>query len=160
MDGTGDVGERNNEPAIITHQSHEASGFCQVFGTGQSTTARTFSGSGSIPLPLTTCPRNFVFNWSNLHFAVFNFNLALCRRSITNLSFWRCRSNVSAMTLTSSKYTRQTSQVSPARTRSIDLWNNAGALVKPKLSTLNRKVPFFVTKAVLSADSDSIAACQ
>ena len=62
--------------------------------------------------------------------------------------------------MTLSKYTWQTSQVSPASARSISFWNNAGALVKPKLSTLNLKVPLLVIKSVLSADPGSIAACQ
>ena len=125
---------------------------------GQSSTARTFSGSGSIPLSLTltACPKNLGFNWNNLYFAGFSLSHALRRRFITISGRPRCRSNVSAITMTSSKYARQTFQVSPVKTRSISLWNNAGALIRPKLRILNLKVPLLVTNAVLSADSGSV----
>ena len=127
MDGTGEFSERADESTIITRQSHDASDLCQVSRCWPVQDGGHLLGSGSIPLSLTTCPMNFVFIWNSLHFARFNFNSALSRRSITNLSLSRCRSNVSAITMTSCRYTRQTSQVSPARTRSIILWSSGGA---------------------------------
>ena len=84
--------------------------------------------------------------------------LILCR---TCLSLLKCCSNDLPKTITSSRYARHVSQVSPSRVASINLAKVAGALQRPKGRTLNwYNCPPLVEKAVFSLSSSATGTCQ
>ena len=82
------------------------------------------------------------------------------RRWNTSLRILKCSAKFLPSTITSSKYTRQLIYCNPVRTMSINRWNVAGALQRPKGITLNSKRPSSIRNATFSWSSEFISTCQ
>ena len=131
-----------------------------MLGAAQFFTADIFFGSQLMPSFETTCPRKATQVLNSLHFEGFSNNPALSILSKTQSKFSIASLKVRLNTMTSSKYTRHRSNVSPLRTSSIRRSKVAGAVAKPKGMTLNLCRPFLVLKAVLSLSSSATGICQ
>ena len=129
-------------------------------GTGQSFTACILSGSHSMPLAETTCPRYFTERLNHWHLLAFNFSPAAFNLSITILRFAKVSPKSLPKTMMSSRYTRQRCHCRPLRTVSISLWKVAGALVSPNGMTLNWNRLLRVAKAVIGLSSFFILTYQ
>ena len=93
--------------------------------------ASIFFGLVSMPFSETMCPRYSTLFLKNLHFDGFRWRPAWSNFSNTDCSHLMCSFGIVENTIMSSKYIMQYWRWRSPKQDSINLWNVAGALVRP-----------------------------